>query len=100
MLTNFLAQSKWFSASIIVVLMALFGQETTGKSDQSYTTANSVTHIQDQQQKVIPDKTTPASRPGSARKPATNQLSLCSEVRLRFVQAQGSRSDSHRLFCR
>ncbi|KQX51786.1 3D domain-containing protein [Paenibacillus sp. Root444D2] len=63
MLTNFLTQSKWFSASIIVVLMALFGQETTGKSDQSYTTANSVTHIQDQQQKVIPAKTAPASLP-------------------------------------
>ncbi|MGO4274975.1 3D domain-containing protein [Paenibacillus sp. TAF58] len=63
MLTNFLTQSKWFSASIIVVLMALFGQETTGKNNQSYKTANIVTHIQDQQQKGIPVKTAPVSQP-------------------------------------
>ncbi|KRF21486.1 3D domain-containing protein [Paenibacillus sp. Soil787] len=63
MLTNFLTQSKWFSASIIVVLMALFGQETAGKSNQSYTTANTVTHIQDHQQSVIPAKTAPVSQP-------------------------------------
>lgn len=63
MLTNYMTQSKWFRAWIILpVLIALFGQETSN-NQVGYTTVDTVPHIQSQQKINVSGKSEPVSLP-------------------------------------